>query len=125
MTAAAPSVAYKVLTSSQMAELVAAGVFNGSPIDLADGFVHLSTSKQLDETVARHFAGQTGLHVAAVDLAGLAGAVRWEQSRGGDLFPHLYAALPLGAVIAHGPLEYTDDGTILLPFPAKGFSSQI
>ena len=109
------TVAYKVLTADQMAALERDGTFAGAPVDLADGYVHLSTADQLDETVAKHFAGQSGLHVAAVDLSALGEAVVWEPSRGGALFPHVYAALPLSAVIAYGPLERDDDGKVNLP----------
>lgn len=108
-------VAYKVLTADQMAVLEAAGTFAGAPVDLADGYIHLSTAAQLDETVAKHFAGQSDLFVAAVDLAVLGDAVKWEPSRGGELFPHVYAGLPLSAVLAYGPLHYGDDGKVALP----------
>lgn len=110
-----PAVAYKVLTAGQMAALEADGRFGGAPVDVADGYIHLSTSDQLAETIARHFAGQDDLHVAAVDLDALGDVVRWEPSRGGALFPHLYAALPLSAVLAYGPLERHADGSIKLP----------
>lgn len=113
--ASRPLVAYKVLTGEQMAELQAEGVFAGAPIDREDGYIHLSTADQLDETVAKHFAGQDDLHVAAVDLAALGEAVKWEPSRGGALFPHIYAALPLTAVIAYSALERSADGTVRLP----------
>lgn len=110
-----PNAAYKVLTSEQMAELERDGVFAGAPIDLADGYIHLSTADQVTETVDKHFAGQTDLHVAAVDLAALGDAVKWEPSRGGQLFPHIYAALPLSAVFAYGPMELNADGAVRLP----------
>ena len=110
-----PAVAYKVLTAEQMTALERDGTFSGAPVDLTDGYIHLSTAAQLDETVAKHFAGQDDLHVAAVDLLALDGAVKWEPSRGGQLFPHVYAALPLSAVIAYGPLERNDDGKVKLP----------
>ena len=110
-----PDVAYKVLTAAEMAALEHEGSFTGAPVDLADGFIHLSTAAQLDETVAKHFAGQTDLHVAAVDLPVLGDAVKWEPSRGGQLFPHIYAALPLDAVLAYGALERDHDGRIRLP----------
>ena len=109
------SAAYKVLTGEQMDVLLRDGVFLGAPIDLADGYIHLSAADQVTETVDKHFAGQTGLHVAAVDLAVLGDAVKWEPSRGGQLFPHIYAALPLSAVTAHGPLARGADGAVLLP----------
>lgn len=110
-----PDLAYKVLTGEQMAALETDGVFAGAPVDLADGFIHLSTAQQLDETVDKHFAGQPDLHVAAVDLAALGEAVKWEPSRGGALFPHIYAPLPLSAVIAYGALERDDEGKVKLP----------
>lgn len=110
-----PATAYKVLTADQMALLLSSGSFAGAPVDLADGYIHLSTAAQVDETVDKHFAGQAGLHLAAVDLAALGDAVRWEPSRGGQLFPHIYSQLPLNAVTAHGPLERGTDGRILLP----------
>lgn len=107
-------IAYKILTAGEMAALET-GSFAGAPIDLADGYVHLSTCDQLTETVDRHFAGRSDLWIAAVDLDALGDAVKWEPSRGGALFPHLYAALPLSAVIAYGPLEREDDGSVRLP----------
>lgn len=110
-----PAVAYKVLTGEQMEDLERDGSFAGAPVDLADGYIHLSTSDQLDETVAKHFAGQANLHIAAVDLSALADTVKWEPSRGGALFPHVYAPLPLSAVIAYGPLERDDEGQVRLP----------
>jgi uncharacterized protein (DUF952 family) len=110
-----PAIAYKVLTSPQMSALEGDGVFAGAPADLADGFIHLSTAAQLAETVSKHFAGQADLHLAAVDLDALEPDIKWEPSRGGQLFPHLYTALPLSAVLAYGPLEQDDQGDIRLP----------
>ena len=100
-----PARAYKVLTADQWDQFQRDGVFKGAPVDLADGYIHLSTAEQLGETIAKHFARQTGLVVAEVDLAALGDAVKWEPSRGGALFPHVYADLPMEAVIACGPLE--------------------
>lgn len=110
-----PATAYKVLTADQMAVLEQEGVFAGAPVDLADGYIHLSTAAQLTETVDKHFAGQNDLHIAAVDLEAMGEAVKWEESRGGQLFPHLYADLPLTAVIAYGPMKRDEDGTVRLP----------
>jgi len=110
-----PLTAYKVLTGPQMTELEEAGVFKGAPVDLADGYIHLSTAAQLTETVDKHFAGQDNLHVVAVDLAALGGAVKWEPSRGGQLFPHIYGDLPLSAAVAYGPLHRDEDGMVRLP----------
>ena len=110
-----PLLAYKVLTGPQMAQLEAEGGFKGAPVDLADGYIHLSTEAQLTETVDKHFAGQSDLHVVAVDLAVLGDAVKWEPSRGGQLFPHIYADLPLAAAVAYGSLDREDDGRVRLP----------
>ena len=111
-----PAIAYKVLTGEQMAALERDASFAGAPIDLADGYIHLSTADQLTETVDKHFAGKGDLHVAAVDLEALGGAVKWEESRGGALFPHLYGGpLLLETVIAYGPLERDADGAVKLP----------
>jgi uncharacterized protein (DUF952 family) len=110
-----PTTAFKVLTSEQMASLEHEGSFGGAPVDLADGFIHLSTADQLAETIERHFAGQDDLHLVAVDLDALGEAIRWEPSRGGALFPHLYGALTLDEVVAYGPLEHDDQGNVRLP----------
>jgi uncharacterized protein (DUF952 family) len=110
-----PVTAYKVLTADQMAALERDGSFAGAPVDVADGYIHLSTAAQLTETVDKHFAGQHDLHVAAVDLEALGDQIRWEESRGGQLFPHLYGTLTLDTVVAYSPLEREDDGTVRLP----------
>lgn len=109
-----PATAFKVLTAEQMAVLEA-GSFDGAPVDVADGYIHLSTFDQLTETVDKHFAGQDGLHVAEVDLDALGEAVKWEPSRGGQLFPHLYGPLPLDVVVAYGPLHRDDAGRVQRP----------
>lgn len=109
------AIAYKILTTPQWDILRTEGLFTGAPIDVQDGYIHLSTAKQVTETVNKHFAGQTGLWIAAVDLPMLGDAVRWEVSRGGQLFPHIYAALPMQAVIAAHPLSREDDGAVTLP----------
>ena len=111
---ARPDTAYKVLTADQMRALEA-DAFEGAPIDLADGYIHLSTRDQLTETVDKHFTGQSDLWVAAIDLAALGDSIRWEESRGGALFPHIYGAMPLDVVIAYGELERDDDGSVKLP----------
>ena len=110
----ADTIAYKVLTAAELIELEQ-DRFAGAPVDVADGYIHLSTADQLAETVDKHFAGQTDLAIAAVDLDSLGDALRWEPSRGGQLFPHLYGPLQLETVIAYGPLERGDDGSIRLP----------
>lgn len=98
MTAAT---AYKILTADQWAQFVAQGLFHGAPVDLADGYIHMSTADQTAETLARHFAGQQGLIIAEIDLSGFGETLKWEVSRGGALFPHLYAPLPMTAVRGH------------------------
>ena len=111
-----PTTAYKVLTAEQMAALERDRQFAGAPVDLADGYIHLSTAAQLTGTVDKHFAGQDDLHVAAVDLEALGDAMKWEESRGGALFPHLYGGpLLLETVVAYGPLTRHDDGSVALP----------
>jgi uncharacterized protein (DUF952 family) len=109
------STAYKILTAEQMSVLEHERVFRGAPVDLADGYIHLSTAAQLKETIDKHFAGQQGLWLAAVDLDALGETVKWEPSRGGQLFPHLYAPLPLDAVTAYSELHYEPDGSLRLP----------
>lgn len=107
-------IAYKVLTAVEWADL-AADIFQGAPIDRADGFIHLSTAAQLTETVDLHFIGQQNLVVAAVDLGALGDAVRWEPSRRGELFPHVYGRLTVASVVAGCPLTRHGDGTVRLP----------
>ena len=104
-----PTTAYKVLTAEQWAQFQRDGMFKGAPVDLTDGYIHLSTAEQLGETLAKHFAGQQGLVVAEVDLTTLGDAVKWEPSRGGALFPHVYADLPMRAILASGPPPRPDD----------------
>ena len=108
-------VGYKVLTGEQFTALQRDSRFDRAPIDRTDGYIHLSTADQLDETVAQHFGDQVDLHVAAIDLGSLGDALRWEPSRGGRLFPHLYAPLLLETVIAYGPLQRDGDGRVSLP----------
>jgi uncharacterized protein (DUF952 family) len=109
------AIAYKVLTSDQLFKLEHHGSFAGAPADLADGFIHLSAADQLAGTIDKHFAGQQDLQLVAVDLDALGDAVSWEESRGGALFPHVYAPLSLDVVLAYGPLEREPDGSIRLP----------
>ena len=92
--------AFKVLTQQQWADFERERVFRGAPVDIADGYIHLSTAEQLDTTIAKYFAGQDGLMIAEVDLSCLGDSVRWETARGGDLFPHVYAELPIHAVVS-------------------------
>ena len=112
---ALPLIAYKVLTGEQMAALEQDGSFAGAPVDLADGYIHMSTAEQLTETVDKHFAGQDDLHIAAIDLGSFGASLKWEESRGGQLFPHLYGPLPLSAVLRATPLPLGPDGVHVFP----------
>lgn len=94
---------FKILSRAEWQAAEQSGVFAGSPVDLTDGFIHFSTAAQVEETAARHFAGQSDLLLVAVDPGRLGDALRWEPSRGGDLFPHLYGPLPLDAVLSVRP----------------------
>lgn len=99
-----PATAFKILTAEQWAQFEADGVFHGAPVDLADSYIHLSAAAQLQGTLDKHFAGQDGLVIAELDLAALGDMVRWEVSRGGALFPHIYGPLPMTAVIRQGSI---------------------
>ena len=106
---------YKIVTQDQWREAEKAGVFHGAPVDLTDGFIHFSTAGQLAETAAKHFAGQDGLLLVAVDETAFGGALRYEVSRGGALFPHLYADLPVPAALWVKPMPLGADGVHRLP----------
>lgn len=109
------TIAYKILTAAQWAAFTRAGSFAGAPVDLADGYVHLSAAATVIETAARHFTGQDDLVLVTVDLDALGDAVRWEVSRGGALFPHLYGALPMAVVVRSDPLPLDDAGCHRFP----------
>ena len=100
---------YKILRADEWAALRKNRTTDGAPVDLADGYVHFSAEDQVRETAAKHFAGEEGLMLLAVDELRLGEALRWEPSRGGDLFPHLYGPLLLEAVEWAQPLPW--DGT--------------
>jgi uncharacterized protein (DUF952 family) len=106
---------YKIAEAAPWHEAERAGVFRGAPVDVQDGFIHFSTAAQVAETAARHFAGATDLVLVAVDVAAIDGALRWEISRGGARFPHLYGALPLAAVRWTRPLPLGADGRHIFP----------
>jgi uncharacterized protein (DUF952 family) len=89
---------YKICERARWRAAEAAGQFHGSDVDERDGFIHFSTAAQVAETASKHFAEASDLMLVAVDSAALGADLKWERSRGGDLFPHLYAALPLKAV---------------------------
>jgi uncharacterized protein (DUF952 family) len=92
-----PVIIYKIVPAPLWRSSEASGVFTGSPVDIRDGFVHFSTAEQVRETAARHFAGVEGLLLVAVSAGQL--DIKWEPSRGGALFPHLYAPLPMTSVL--------------------------
>jgi uncharacterized protein (DUF952 family) len=95
------------------------GVFRGAPVDARDGFIHFSTAAQVRETAAMYFAGETDLMLIAVDGPLLGDALKWEVSRGGALFPHLYGVLPLTAVLWAKPLALGADGRHVFPEPLE------
>jgi uncharacterized protein (DUF952 family) len=106
---------YKISPRAAWAAAEAAGAFTGAPIDIADGYIHFSAAHQARETAAKHFAGQTDLLLVAVDAASMGEALRWEASRGGDLFPHLYGVLPMAAVRSVVDLPLGADGRHVFP----------
>jgi len=105
---------YKIATIAQWRAAEATGVFEGAPVDLADGFIHFSTAAQVAETLARHFAGQRELLLIAVDAGRLGDELRWEVSRGGQLFPHLYAPLRVAAASRVSEIPVGADGRHVL-----------
>lgn len=109
------TVIYKIVPQALWREAREKGSFAGAAIDLTDGYIHFSTAAQARETAARHFAGQTDLLLVAVDAARLGESLKYEPSRGGDLFPHLYAALPMAAVLSEHPLPLGPDGHHIFP----------
>ena len=104
------------MSGAEWAAARAAGVYTGAPVDLADGFIHLSAAGQVAGTLDKHFAGRVDLHLVAVDLPALGETLRWEPSRGGALFPHIYGALPLSAVGGVQPIP--DDAQARAAFAA-------
>ena len=106
---------YKICQQALWRAAEAEGLFRGAPVDTRDGFIHFSTAEQLAETAAKHFAGATDLILVAVDADALGAQLKWEHSRGGALFPHLYAPLPLSAVRWARPLADEIDGRRAMP----------
>jgi uncharacterized protein (DUF952 family) len=106
---------YKICSSAMLQEARGRARFEGSADDARDGFIHLSAGHQVAGTLATHFVGQTDLVLLAVDPDRLGARLRWEPSRGGELFPHLYGPLDLGHVISVEPLVLQEDGTHRLP----------
>lgn len=106
---------YKITGLEEWRAAEAAGVFRGAPVDLADGYVHFSTAVQAAETAAKHFAGRDDLLLVALDAAALGEALRWEPSRGGALFPHLYRPFTPVEAMWVRPLPLGPDGRHLFP----------
>ena len=101
---------YKIVAADEWTKAEETGVFAGAAVDRADAFIHFSTAEQALETAAKWFAGQDNLTLAAIDAEALGGDLRWEPSRGGALFPHLYGPLPMSAVVWSRPLNLGPDG---------------
>ena len=106
---------YKICDETQFLEAKAKGRFEGSRDDIRDGFIHLSAGRQVAGTLATHFAGCEGLVLLTVDADRLGEGLRWERSRGGDLFPHLYGPLHFDHVTSAEPLRLGADGRHILP----------
>ena len=107
---ALPDIAFKILSRADWRAAVAEGRYDGSPVDLADGYIHLSAADQLAGTAAKHYAGQSDLMLIEVDLDALGETLIWEPSRGGALFPHLYGRLTTDSVRAARALTVTAEG---------------
>ncbi|MFD0917221.1 DUF952 domain-containing protein [Pseudahrensia aquimaris] len=110
-----PRLIYKITPRADWQAAEAEGVFEGAPIDLADGYIHFSTAGQVAETAAKHFSGQDDLLLAAISVEALGKGLKWEESRGGALFPHLYATLSMEAVAWTRPMPLGSDGVHSLP----------
>jgi len=106
---------YKICPASAWREAERQGVYRGSAVDIRDGFIHFSLPSQLAETARKHFLGQTGLFLIEVDADALGDALRWEPSRGDELFPHLYGELDLGAVTNVLDMHTRADGSHDIP----------
>ncbi len=106
---------YKICSASAWREAERLGVYRGSEVDLTDGFIHFSTAWQVGPTAAKHFAGQRGLFLIAIDADALGDSLRWEPAREGALFPHLYGELDLIAVIEVLEMPLRSDGTHQIP----------
>lgn len=106
---------YKICERHAWEEARRSGYFSGSADDQRDGYIHLSTAHQIPGTLAEHFAGQIDLVLIGIDAGRLGAALRWEPSRGGALFPHLYGVLGMGAVVSETAIILGADGRHRLP----------
>jgi uncharacterized protein (DUF952 family) len=114
-SAAMSQIIYKIVPETLWREAEKLGSFTGAPVDQADGFIHFSTAGQARETAAKHFASQSELLLVAIDDARLGAALKYEPSRGGALFPHLYGPLTFDAVLWVKPLPLGADGVHEFP----------
>ena len=114
-TESQPKTIYRLLAEGAWQNALSAGTFAGTEHDLRDGFIHFSTAAQVAETAARHYAGQAQLLILGVSVEALGAALRWEPSRGGALFPHLYGSLPTSAVNLVLSLPLGADGVHVVP----------
>ncbi len=110
-----PNLIYHMCRAEEWEAARPAGSYPGSSQDLADGFIHFSTAEQVTGSAAKHRAGQDGLVLLTVDGDVLGDALKWEPSRGGALFPHVYGELPVSAVLRADPLPLGPDGRHLFP----------
>ncbi len=110
-----PDLVYKIVTTGLWLQAQERNIVPPMPVDQADGYMHFSTAPQLSQTLALHFAGKSDIMLLAVKTSLLAGDLKWEVSRGGDLFPHLYGVLPSQAVAWHQQIAVAADGTCALP----------
>ena len=102
---------YKILPRTEWEQAQATGQFTGSVVDIQDGYIHFSTAEQVAETAAKHFAGRTDLVLLEIDENSLGEHLRWEPSRGGALFPHLYGSLQVGDVAIVEEMRLDDSGS--------------
>ena len=110
-----PEYIYKIATREVAEQSRAAGTFTGMPIDLTDGYLHFSTATQVGETLRLWFKNQRDLALLAVRVRDMGGTLRWEPSRGGQLFPHVYGTFPMTAVVHEASINVDAEGRCVLP----------
>lgn len=106
---------YKICPKEAWDAARESGSFTGMPVDIEDGYIHFSAASQVAETAEKHFSGQDDLVLVAVDAARFGGALKWEPSRGGDLFPHLYGSFPVSLAAWVKPLPRDAKGVHIFP----------
>ena len=116
------SIIYKIVSRELWEDAQKVGTFEGAEIDVSDGYIHFSTAQQVRETAAKHFSERTDLLLIGIESSRLGDALRWEPSRGGALFPHLYEALSLSAVVSEEPLNWGVSGQHEFPAHVGGVS---